>query len=264
MRAVFLFLRLPYWLKTRITASHLLSRRSSGTNSSSSCASVGSGPKPAADDHAEAALAVANHGAQADIVDGALYAILVAAAVEREFEFARQIAGQILAQERVGQPLRVGTHVEDFVLRDARPGAGGHVADRVVAGLAIGEPDIGQQVHQVGHAVERHEVILDILAGGEVAASAAELVGDARQLLDLRGGEQAAGNLAADHLDAGLPLSVDAVFQAEGTEVSLGNFPSQEGHCLGPEDLDFFANRLIVLILKLFPLREGFLGGSWP
>src|ERR1019366_1552831 len=39
-----------------------------------------------ADDHAEAAPAVANHGAEADIVDGALYAVLVAAAVEGELE----------------------------------------------------------------------------------------------------------------------------------------------------------------------------------
>src|SRR5471032_2795079 len=46
MRAVFLFLRLPYWLKTRITASHLFSRRSTGTNSSRSCASTGIGPRP--------------------------------------------------------------------------------------------------------------------------------------------------------------------------------------------------------------------------
>jgi hypothetical protein len=76
----------------------------------------------AADDHAEAALAVANHGAQADIVDGALYAILVAAAVEGEFEFARQVAGEVLAQEGVGEALGVGADVEDFVLRDAGPG----------------------------------------------------------------------------------------------------------------------------------------------
>ena len=38
----------------------------------------GQGAETAADDHAEAALAVADHGAQADIVDGALNAILVA------------------------------------------------------------------------------------------------------------------------------------------------------------------------------------------
>jgi hypothetical protein len=116
-------------------------------------------------------------------------------------------------------------------------------------------------VHQIGDAVQRDEVILDVLPGGEVAASAAELVGHARQLIHLGGGEQPAGDLAAHHLDAGLALSVDAVLQAEWTEVSLGNLPSQEGHCLGPEGFDFLPNRFIVLILKLFPLRKGFFDG---
>ena len=81
----------------------------------------GQGSEAAADDHAEAAFAVANHGAQADVVDGALDAILVTAAVEGEFEFARQVAGEVLAQEGVGEALGVGADVEDFVLRRCRP-----------------------------------------------------------------------------------------------------------------------------------------------
>src|ERR1022692_1130429 len=212
----------------------------------------------AADDHAEASLAVANHGAEADVVDGALYAILVAAAVEGELEFARQVAGEVLAQEGVGEALGVGADVEDFVARNTGPGAGGDVADGVVAGLAVGEPDIGQEVHQVGDLVERDEVILDVLAGGEVTASAAELVGHARQLNHLARGEQPAGDFAAHHLDAGLTLSVDAMLQAKWTEVRLGNLPGQEGQCLGAESLNFLPNRYIVLILKLFPLTNGF------
>src|ERR1019366_5776043 len=84
-----------------------------------------------ADDHAEAALAVAHHGAEADIVDGALYAVLVAAAVEGELEFARQVAGEVLTKEGVGETLGVGADVEDFVLGDAGPSAGGDVADGV-------------------------------------------------------------------------------------------------------------------------------------
>ena len=72
---------------------------------------------------------------------------------------------------------------------DAGPGAGGDVADGVVASLAVGEPDIGQEVHQIGDPVERDEVILNVLPGGEVAASAAELFGNARQLTHLAGGK---------------------------------------------------------------------------
>ena len=104
-------------------------------------------------------------------------------------------------------------------------------------------------------------MILDVLAGGEVAASAAEFVGNAGQLTHLRGGEQPAGDFAAHHLHAGLALPVDTVFQAKWTEVSVGNLPGQVGHCLGAEGFDLFPNRLIVLILKLFPLRKDYLGG---
>jgi hypothetical protein len=82
-------------------------------------------------------------------------------------------------------------------------------------------------------------------------------------LTHLESGEQPAGDLAAHHLDAGLALSVDAVFQPKWTEVGLGNLPSQEGHCLDPESFDLFPNGFIVLILKLFPLRKNFLDGCF-
>ena len=79
--------------------------------------------------------------------------------------------------------------------------------------------------------------------------------------LHLGGGEQAAGDLAAHHLDARLALAVDAVLQAEGPEVVFGDLAGQVGHCLGAERFDLFANRSIMLILKLFPLRKDYLGG---
>ena len=146
---------------------------------------MGEGPESAADDHAEAALAVADDRAQADVVDGAHDAIFVGAAIEGDLEFARQVAGEVLAEEGVGEALGVGADVEDFVLREPGPGAGGDVADRVVAGFAIGEADVGEEVHEVGDLGEGDEVILDVLAGGEVAAAAAEFVGDARELIHL-------------------------------------------------------------------------------
>src|ERR1035438_1872884 len=182
--------------------------------------------------------------------------------VERHGAFPRRFRPSgILAQEGVGEALRVGADVEDFVRRDAGPGAGGHVADGVVAGLAVRQPDVGQKVHQIGDPMERDEVVLDVLPRGEVAASAAEFVGNARQLAHLESREQPARDLAAHHLHAGLALAVDAVFQAKRTEVVLGNVPSQKRNCLGPESFDLLPNRSIILILKLFPLRNGFLDG---
>ena len=132
-------------------------------------------------------LAVTDDGAEADVVDRALDAVLVAAAVESDLELAGQIAGEILAQEGVRDALGVGTHVEDFILGKAGPDARGDVADGVVAGLAIGEADIGQEVHEAGDLRERDEVVLDVLAGGEVAFAAAILLGHFGELIGLFG-----------------------------------------------------------------------------
>ncbi len=211
----------------------------------------------AADDHAESPLAVADLGAQADIVDGALDAVVSRAAIEGDLELARQIAGEVLAQEGVGHPLGVRAHVEYLVAGDAGPGAGGDVADGVVAGFAVGEAGIGQQVHQVGHARQRNEVILHILARGDVAAASAELFGDPAKLLHLADGREAAGDLAAHHLDPGLALPVDAMLQAEGAEFVFGDLPIQK--CLGAmaEGFDLLANSVRVLNLKLFAFGKG-------
>ncbi len=216
----------------------------------------------AADHDAEAALAIAHHGADAEIVDGSGDAILVAASIERDLEFARQVLREVLAQHRVGQLLRVGAHVEDFVARDAAPDAGGDVADGIEAGFANGESGIVQHVHQVGGARERHEVILHVLARGDVAFAAGELVGDVAELLELARCGEAAGDLHAYHLHAGLALSVDAVFQAEGAEFVVGNIAGDECRSLLAEDLNLLPNGLIVLILKGFALGEVFLDGG--
>src|ERR1035438_1159250 len=207
--------------------------------------------EPTAYGHAEAAAAVADGGAEADIVDGAGYAIAAAATIESEFEFAREVAGEVLAQECEGQALGVRANVEDFVVGDAGQGAGGDVADGVVAGFAIGHADIGQQVHEAGDVGERYEVILDVLAGSKVRSAAGEFVGDAGELAGLGSGEKPAGDLATHHLDAGLALPVDAVLEAERAEFVLGDLAGQELRGARAEGLDFFADSAIMLNFEL-------------
>lgn len=118
-----------------------------------------------------------------------------------------------------------------------------------------------QHVHQIGCASERNEVILHVLARGDMALPAGELVGDLAELLELARGSKAAGDLHAYHLDAGLALSVNAMFQAEGTEFVVGNFAGDERRCLLAEDLNFLPNGIIVLNLKGFALHEVILDG---
>jgi hypothetical protein len=110
-------------------------------------------------------------------------------------------------------------------------------------------------MHQIGDAGEGNEVVLDVLAGGEVAASTAEFIGDARQLTHLLCGQQPTGDFAAHHLDARLSLAVNAVLEAEGSELGVSNLPCEDGHCLCPEGFDFLSDCFNMLILKLLALR---------
>ena len=204
----------------------------------------------AGNQHAEPAPAVADHCPQANIVDRARNAIAARAAVEGDFEFARQVAGQILAQQSECEPLRVWPHIENLVARNPGPDARGYVAHGVVAGLAIGHPGVGQHVHQVGRARERHEMKLDVLPRRQVSLAAAEFLGHARQLHGLRRRQHPAGDLRPHHLHACLPLPVNTMLQPEGTELVLGDLAIEER--LGPaaEGLDLLANPAIMFIFK--------------
>jgi hypothetical protein len=109
---------------------------------------------------------------------------------------------------------------------------------------------------------EGDEVILDVLAGGEVSSAAGEFVGDAGELADLRGGEKATGDLAADHLDTGLALAVDAVLEAEGTEFVLGDLAGEELTGAGTKGLNLFADGAIMLNLEVLLVGLDLRGGG--
>jgi hypothetical protein len=108
MRAMFLLRRLPYLVEHADDGFALVEQALFGHELVEQLGFHGQRSHAAADDHAEAAAAVADRGAQADIVDGALNAIVAGAAVEGDLEFARQVAGEVLAQEGVGHALGVG------------------------------------------------------------------------------------------------------------------------------------------------------------
>jgi hypothetical protein len=70
-------------------------------------------------------------------------------------------------------------------------------------------------------------------------------------LAGLLGGEKAAGDLAADHLDTGLALTVDAVLEAKGAEFVLGDLAGEELTGADAEGLNLFADGAIVLNLEV-------------
>ena len=99
--------------------------------------------------------------------------------------------------------------------------------------------------------VEWYEMILNVLASGEMAFAARKLVGNPGQLLHLRGRQQPAGDLASDHLHTRLALPVDAVLQSKGTEFILGDFAGKKRPGALAEGFNFSANHLIVLDFEI-------------
>jgi hypothetical protein len=96
-----------------------------------------------------------------------------------------------------------------------------------------------------------------------MALAAAEFVGNAGELQHLFGGEKAAGDFAANHLDARLPLAVDAVFEAERAEIVFSDFAGKERGGFGTKGLDLLADRNLVLFFKRFALvKPGFEKGG--
>ena len=113
-------------------------------------------------------------------------------------------------------------------------------------------------MHEVRYARQGNEMVLDVLPRGEVAFAAAELFGDARQLLRLAGGQQAARDLAAHHLHAALALAVDAVFEAERAKFIFRDFARQELRGALPKRLNFLADETIVFSFKQLGGIHGF------
>jgi hypothetical protein len=76
---------------------------------------------------------------------------------------------------------------------------------------------------------QRHVVYLDVLARRDVALACGRvLLHDVREGLHLLRRDAAEGQLRADHLDVGLPLSVDTLLQPEPDELVLGGLAAEE------------------------------------
>jgi len=102
----------------------------------------------------------------------------------------------------------------------------------------------------VGNLRQRHEVILHVLPGSEVAFAARAIVGNRRHLPHLSRREQTAGDLGADHLNALLALSVDTAAQAKCPELVGCQLTREEVLSLGAEQFDIRANGAIVFLFK--------------
>ena len=102
--------------------------------------------------------------------------------------------------------------------------AGGHVAHGVRTGFACRQVGLSQPVHRHRRLRQRDEVDLYRLARRDVRGRMLGILGGhVADRIELVGVERAAGRLDADHVDAGLALSIAAHLQAHRSEAVIGN-----------------------------------------
>ena len=115
--------------------------------------------------------------------------------------------------------LAVGRDVEGGAVAHAGERARGHVAHGAAACFAHRQADLVEALHRLGHAGQRHEVELHVLARGDVAEAARVFVGDVGEAIDLRRGEHALRDLHAQHVHVLLALAVGAAREAVDLEL---------------------------------------------
>ena len=131
---------------------------------------------------------------------------------------------------------RVGGDIEQLALERARPRVAGDVAHRIAAPLARGQAGVTQLADQLGRIRQRNVMHLDVLAGSDVALAQRDVAVDhLGEGIELVGSDTAHRQLDANHLNRRLPLSVDALLEAELDELVLLDLALEETGRFGIE-----------------------------
>ncbi len=155
--------------------------------------------------------------------------------------------------------LGIGAGVHHLVRGRAREVIGADVADAIAAGLDRVHLDRRKVREGVGAIFQLDPVVLDVLAGGEVAVAAIILVGDVGEHLHLARIERAIGDRDAQHI--GVELEVEPVHQPQRLELVLGQLAFEAAAGLIAEFGDAgIDHRLVVLVIAVHqrvPVRTG-------
>mmetsp|Transcript_26978 Transcript_26978/g.48888 ORF Transcript_26978/g.48888 Transcript_26978/m.48888 type:complete len:221 (+) Transcript_26978:153-815(+) len=135
--------------------------------------------KAATNDHLKAARAIALQHAQADIV-GFRHGAIIGGAGDGDLELARHELEFRMIRRPLAQEFCDRARIRNFVGGGSGEMVCGHISDRVSRGLDGMHADLGQRVQHVGHVLERGPVVLDVLAGREVAIALVPTLGDVR------------------------------------------------------------------------------------
>ncbi len=138
----------------------------------------------------------------------------------RDLELARQEREFRVQRRPLPDDLGIGPGILDLVEGGAGELVGGRVADAVPGGLDAMHLDRGQLVEDGRAILQRGPVELQVLPGREMAVALVVGAGDVRELAHLLRGQRAVRHRNAEHV--GVQLQIDAVHQAQRTELLLG------------------------------------------
>ena len=186
---------------------------------------IGRAPHAAADQNAEAVLAVRPaHDLQPDIVEGDGRAVFGGAG-DGDLELARQ-PGELGMQRRpLAQDLAPRARVLELVIGGAGERIGGDVAHAIAAGLDAVHLDIGERREHLGNIDQLHPVELKVLPRGEMAVAAVPAPPDHGELAQLLRRQHAIGDGDAQHI--GVELEIEPVAQAQRPELVLGQLAGE-------------------------------------
>ena len=137
------------------------------------------------------------------------------AARNRDLRLARHMLDQRIADPGASHTLGHGAGIDMLARADPGKRAGGDIAEGVAAGLACRHAVGVKEFQRLGGARQGNEIALHVLARGDVQIALAEAAIEIRQHPQPIHRQDAAGNLDADHLHAGLLLAVNAEANSE-------------------------------------------------
>ena len=197
-----------------------------------------------ADGDAEADRAmIAADCLQADVVNEDRRAV-AGRAGDRDLELARQERELGVQRRPLADELAVRPGVDDLVAGDTGEVVGGDVADAVARGLDGVHPDCRQLGQDVGNALERGPVELQVLPCGDVAVAAVVGASDVRQRAQLQRREQSVRNRDPQHRR--VLLHVQAVLQPQRPELVVGQLAGEVAPGLVAELRDALGDEAVV------------------
>ena len=149
-----------------------------------------------------------------------------------DLKHARQERKLRVKGDELADDLGVRPGILYFVPGDAGEGIRGDVPVGVAAGLDGVHLHLGEVGQDVRRILQLGPVVLDVLAGGEMAVAPVIFPGDEGQLAELLRRQQPVGNGDPQHI--GVKLHVEAVAQPERPELVLGQFTAHPAGDLIP------------------------------